>query len=157
VIDWSVVKVLLICAYRRSVQNQHRRLSNRTRTFSPRCRHLIDSGLPVQRPPKLHAGTLLPIGHGVSSPLDGYKATLSPPHLRLATSFLLLYPSTHKRPPSSPPCSLAPVSGAPLASCGAASRPLQSPFCLRLTHHIPAASCSYSITLRYVVASAACN
>jgi hypothetical protein len=43
------------------------------------------------------------------SPLDGYKAPLSPPHLHLATSFLLLYPSTRKWPPSSPPCSLAPV------------------------------------------------
>jgi hypothetical protein len=93
----------------------------------------------------------------VPSPLDGYKAPYPPLNLRLATSFLLLYPSTHKRPPSSPPCSLALVSGAPLASCGATSRPLQPPFCLRLTHHIPAASCPHSTTLQHVIALAACN
>jgi hypothetical protein len=29
---------------------------------------LIDVGLVLQRPPKLHAGTLLPIGHGMASP-----------------------------------------------------------------------------------------
>ena len=45
---------------------------------SPRCRHLCDIGLPVQMPPKLHAGTLLPIGHGVPSPLDSYKAPYLP-------------------------------------------------------------------------------
>src|ERR1700734_1489414 len=31
-------------------------------------------------------------------PFDGFKAPC-PPNLRLAPSFLLLYPSTHKRPP----------------------------------------------------------
>jgi hypothetical protein len=37
-----------------------------------------DIGLPVQRPPKLHAGTLLPIRHGVPTPLDSYKAPYPP-------------------------------------------------------------------------------
>ncbi len=52
-------------------------------------------------------------------------------HLSLPLSSRDLFPSivpvTHKRPPSSPPYSLAPVSAPPqLASCGATSKPLQS-------------------------------
>ena len=79
--------------------------------------------------------------------LTAIKHPIRPISASRPLSFLL-YPSPHKRPPSSPPYSLAPVSGAPLASCGATSRPLQSPLCLRLTQHMPAASCSHSTTLR---------
>ena len=96
-------------------------------------------------------------GMASSRRLTGYKAPSPPPtFVSRPLSFYCTRQLTNG-PLSSPPCSLAPVSGAPLASCGATSRPLQSPFGLRLTHHMPAASCSHSTTLRHLVASAACN
>ena len=78
-------------------------------------------------------------GMASPTPLDSYKSTLSPPltFVSRPLSFYYTRQLTNGLLPSSPSCSLAPVSGAPTRQPRATSRPFQSPFCLRLTHHIP--------------------
>jgi hypothetical protein len=64
--------------------SQCRRGQKQRPTTAKRCSSgtgrpiFIDIGLPVQRTPKLYVGTLLQIGLGVPSPLDGYKAPYPP-------------------------------------------------------------------------------
>ena len=112
---------------------------------SPRCRHLCDI-ITGAKAVQTACGNAPPDrAWAFPRRFTGYKAPF-PPNLRLATSFLSIVPVNS---PNGPPPfltallagpgwpRLAPVSGAPLASCGAASKPLQSPFCLRLAHHVP--------------------
>jgi hypothetical protein len=78
------------------------------------------------------------IGHGVPSPLDGYKAPYPPPTVALATSFPSIVPVNSQTVPLPHRLARWPRFRAPYSL---AAVPPLGPFnhlFLRLTHHIPA-------------------